>query len=210
MVDSTSEQNPAAWWEERYASGGITWSGAPNDLLVGEVAQLQPGRSLDLGCGTGGDAIWLASLGWQVTAVDLSAAALEQGRAHAADAGVGDRITWEQHDFDVSFPTGEFDLVSACYLQSPFAFSRLQTLRRAAAAVAPEGTLVIVSHEHTPSGSAGHASTYMPTAPELQRDLDLPADAWEFVRAEAVARSKTKDDGTTIEYRDNVLRAHRR
>ena len=210
MVDSTSQQNPADWWEERYSSGGITWSGKPNDLLVSEVAELSPGRALDLGCGTGGDAIWFASLGWMVTAVDIAQAAITQASEHAAEAGVADQITFEQHDFEVSFPQGEFDLVSACYLQSPMAFRRLETLRKAAAAVAPGGTLIVVSHESTPSGAAHDQATYMPTAPQLLADLELPDGAWTQIRAEGIPRSKTRPDGTAIDYRDNVLHLARR
>lgn len=205
----TPDAEPAAWWEERYTSGGITWSGNPNDLLVAEVAELAPGRALDLGCGTGGDALWLASLGWQVTAVDIAPEALRQGAAHAADAGLADAVTWEHHDFDVSFPEGEFDLVSACYLQSPFAFRRLETLCAAAGAVAPGGTLVIVSHESVPSGAAPDPQHSMPTAPELLADLALPPADWTTVGAEPVARERVRD-GETLRYRDNVLHLRRR
>lgn len=206
---STQPDDAAAWWQERYASGQMRWSGKPNDLLVNEVAALSPGRALDLGCGTGGDAIWLASLGWQVTAADIAQAALDQAAGHAADAGLLERITFARHDFEVSFPSGEFDLVSACYLQSPQPFARLKALRAAAGAVAAGGTLVIVSHEETPSGNAHHAATYMPTAPQLLEDLALTADAWETVRAEGLARQRTRPDGTEIHYRDNVLHLRR-
>lgn len=213
MSDSTTSQDAAAHWDERYASGAITWSGRVNDLLAGEVeglAQLGPGRVLDLGCGTGGDAIWFAQRGWTVTAVDISAAALEQAAQHAADAGVADAITFERHDFEVSFPAGEFDLVSAPYLQSMLPFDRLGALRSAAAAVSPGGRLVVVSHETVPSGRPAGPDNYMPTAPQLAADLGIDAgDAWEIVRAEGVDRMKVKD-GTELRYRDNVLHAVRR
>lgn len=188
----------------------MRWSGRPNDLLVGEVEALAPGRALDLGCGTGGDAIWLASLGWQVTAVDIAQAALDQAAGHAAEAGVGERITWERHDFDATFPTGEFDLVSACYLQSPLAFQRRSALQRAAEVVAPGGTLVVVSHESSPRQAAADHATYMPTAPELLADLGLPQADWETVRAEGLDRQRTMPDGRVVEYRDNVLHLRRR
>ena len=71
------------WWEDRYASGEAHWSGRPNDVLVAETADLTPGTALDVGCGTGGDAIWLAEQGWQVTAVDLSRTALDRAAAAA-------------------------------------------------------------------------------------------------------------------------------
>lgn len=212
MTESTTPHDAAAHWDERYSSGAITWSGRVNDLLAGEVealVDLAPGRVLDLGCGTGGDAIWFAQRGWTVTAVDISAAAIEQAAQHAADAGVADRITFERHDFEVSFPAGAFDVVSAPYLQSMVPFDRLGALRSAAAAVAPGGRLVVVSHETVPSGRPAGPDNYMPTAPQLAADLGLdPSDEWEVVRAEGVDRLKVKD-GTELRYRDNVLHAVR-
>ncbi len=208
--DADAQTTPASWWHDRYASGEMRWSGKPNDLLVGEAAGLPPGRALDLGCGTGGDAIWLASLGWQVTAVDIAQSALDQAAGHAADAGVGDQITWELHDFDESFPAGEFDLVSACYLQSPLAFERLAALCQAAAAVSSGGTLIVVSHESSPRQAAADHATYMPKAPELLADLGLPERDWETVRAEGLDRERTMPDGRVVEYRDNVLHLRRR
>lgn len=185
----------------------MRWSGKANDLLVGEVEALAPGTALDLGCGSGGDAIWLASIGWQVTAVDIAPSALEQAAAHAAEAGVADRIRWERHDFEVSFPTGEFDLVSACYLQSPLAFQRLAALRAAAGAVAPAGTLVIVSHETVPSGAARDPHNYMPLPAELVVDLALPETDWTIAKAESIERRRERD-GQELRYRDNVVRLH--
>lgn len=209
MADPATEPtNAADWWEDRYASGATRWSGKPNDLLVPEIQALAAGRALDLGCGTGGDAIWLAAHGWQVTAVDIAQAALTQGAAHAADAGVGERISWERHDFERSFPSGQFDLVSACYLQSPLAFQRLAALRAAAGAVAPGGTLVIVSHESTPSGGP-HPATYMPTPDQLLADLALPDGDWTTDTARSVERRRTTDDGRELHYRDNVVRIRR-
>lgn len=207
MADTTHAQDAAAHWDERYSSGAITWSGKVNDLLAAEVEAidgLEPGTVLDLGCGTGGDALWFAARGWTVTAVDISAAALEQAAGHATDAGVADRITFERHDFDVSFPEGQFDLVSAPYLQSWMPFARLAALQSAAAAVAPGGRLIIVSHETVPSGKPADPSNYMPTAPQLHADLALDPAEWTLVRAEPVDRLKVKD-GTELRYRDNVL-----
>ena len=138
-MDDVRDQTPSAeqFWEERYSGEERVWSGNPNVLLVREVADLAPGSALDLGCGEGADAIWLARRGWRVTAVDVSATALRRGAAHAADADVADGITWEQHDLSRSFPAGAFDLVSAQFLHSPVAEDgeRESILRRAAAAV---------------------------------------------------------------------------
>ena len=73
-------------WEERY-SGDRVWSGRVNVQLEAEAADLTPGRALDVGCGEGGDALWLAAHGWQVTALDFADAALDRAAEHAADAG---------------------------------------------------------------------------------------------------------------------------
>lgn len=209
MADTSTPQDPAAHWNERYASGAITWSGKVNDLLAPEVDDLAPGRVLDLGCGTGGDALWFAQRGWQVTAVDISPVAIEQAAGHAADAGVADRITFAARDLETDFPPGEFDLVSAPYLQSWLPFDRLGVLRAAAAAVAPGGRLVVVSHELVPSGQAPDPSNYMPTAAQLVVDLELAAPHWEVVRADTVPRQKTRPDGEVLRYEDGVVHARR-
>ncbi len=209
MTPTDTSQNAADFWEDRYGSGALNWSGRVNDLLAPEVEGLTPGHALDLGCGTGGDAIWLAARGWQVTAVDIAQAAIDQARGHAADAQVSDRITWQRHDFEASFPRGEFDLVSACYLQSPVPFQRIAALRSATSVVAPGGRLVVVSHESAPAGSARHHAVSMPTAPELFVDLKLADGDWELVKAESVPRSR-EVDGKAVSYRDNVLHLRRR
>lgn len=127
------------YWDDFYREGRGAWSGKPNRLLESEVSGLSPGTALDLGCGQGGDAIWLASHGWRVTGVDVSADALALAAEHAAAAGVEDAITWERHDLAISFPSGTFDLVSTHYLHSPVHIRRERILRSTIAAVAPGG-----------------------------------------------------------------------
>ena len=85
------------FWEDRYRQRGRVWSGKPNPVLVDVVGSLRPGTALDLGCGKGGDAIWLARQGWHVTAVDLSATARDRAAADAATAGVADLIDFRHH-----------------------------------------------------------------------------------------------------------------
>ena len=89
-----------AFWDGRYRSVGSVWSGRPNPHLVAEVAGLVPGTALDVGCGEGADAVWLATRGWRVTAVDISTVALERGTARAVEAGggVAQRIDWRHAD----------------------------------------------------------------------------------------------------------------
>ncbi len=101
-------------WNERYAESDRIWSGQPNGALIAELSDMQPGRVLDIGCGEGSDAIWLATCGWQVTALDVSTLAVERAKAHAHEAGVS-------VDFlsigllDANLDPGSFDLVSAQY-----------------------------------------------------------------------------------------------
>ena len=127
----TTEQLPDEHWNAFYTEHEQIWSGKPNAAFVDEVSGLTPGRALDLGCGEGADAIWLAQRGWTVTAVDISTVALGRAAEHAKAAGVGDRIDWQQHELGKSFPDGEFDLVSAQFLHSKTELPRDGILRRA-------------------------------------------------------------------------------
>lgn len=136
----------AAEWDERYAGPAPLWSGKPNGALVDEVAALRPGRALDVGCGEGGDAVWLASRGWQVTALDVSGVALERAAEHARQAGVD--VAWVHAGLlEAQLPPGGFDLVSVQYpalRRTPDAEAEQALL----AAVAPGGTLLVVHHAH--------------------------------------------------------------
>ena len=108
----------AEFWDELYGSRDQLFSGNPNGALVTEAADLPPGQALDVGCGEGGDALWLARRGWQVTAVDISRTALE--RAVAASTDVADRIAWTRADLTTTPPPGDsFDLVSVQYFPLP-------------------------------------------------------------------------------------------
>ena len=110
------------FWEEHYLGHEQVWSGRPNPVLVDVVGSLPPGKVLDLGCGEGGDAVWLAAQGWRVTAADVSATALGRAAERAEAEGVAERIDFQQHDLEFTFPEGAFDLVSAQYLHSPVEF----------------------------------------------------------------------------------------
>ena len=110
-----------SFWDERYRSTGALWSGRPNPNLVTEAAGLIPGGALDVGCGEGADAIWLAEHGWQVTAVDISGVALARAAAHAAAAAdIAQRITWLHEDLACWVPaTARYDLISVQFMQVP-------------------------------------------------------------------------------------------
>ncbi|MGX1546117.1 class I SAM-dependent methyltransferase [Streptomyces adustus] len=133
-----------AEWDNRYSDRHQLWSGQPNGALVAEVAGLAPGRVLDVGCGEGADAVWLARTGWDVTALEVSGVALARAEGHARDAGVA--VRWIHAELSRSaLPEGSFDLVSAQYpalLRTPDAAAERALL----AAVAPGGVLLLVHH----------------------------------------------------------------
>jgi 2-polyprenyl-3-methyl-5-hydroxy-6-metoxy-1,4-benzoquinol methylase len=191
-----------AEWNARYLEKDQIWSGNPNAALVREVAGLTPGRALDLGCGEGADAIWLAGQGWTVTGVDVSDVALDRARTHAAAAGVG--IEFELRDLAASPTTDTFDLVSSFFLHVPDRAQREQTLRVAADAVAPGGTLLVVGHAAAAAHAAGHHHLHMETADEIVELLRLFAPEWTVDVAADVARTATREH--TI---DTVVRARR-
>ena len=107
-------------WEERYSGEEKIWSGEPNPQLVAEVSGLTPGTALDVGCGEGGDVIWLARQGWRVTGADFSANGLARAARHAEEAGVADRTDWWQVDARTFAADGRsFDLVTTHFLHPP-------------------------------------------------------------------------------------------
>lgn len=197
------------YWEPFYRDGRAGWSGNPNALLVEETAELAPGTALDLGCGQGDDAIWLATRGWRVTAVDISATALALAADRAATAGVTEAIEWERHDLAVSFPSGSYDLVSCAFLHSPVEMPREQILRSAAAAVAPRGTLLIVGHEGLPTWRGHDHDVHLPTPQEVLDDLALADGRWEVRRSDSVTRDMTSPDGEPGTRIDSVLNVRR-
>ncbi|MEW2177905.1 class I SAM-dependent methyltransferase [Streptomyces sp. NPDC005406] len=213
-TDSTAsdaaEVSDAELWDERYRESHRIWSGNPNTALVREVEGLTPGRALDLGCGEGADAVWLARWGWQVTATDISRVALGRAAEHAAEAGVADRIDWQFHDLGASFPEGEYDLVSAQFLHSMGDLPREQILRRAAAAVAPGGVLLIVGHAGFPPWEHDHADMELPTTDEVVAALELPDGEWDVLLSAEHERVQHDPHGNPVTRTDNALKVRRR
>ncbi|MBN9106116.1 MAG: methyltransferase domain-containing protein [Propionibacteriaceae bacterium] len=201
----------ADFWEQRYASTQV-WSGRVNQTLAEVARGLVVGSALDLGCGEGGDAIWLARAGWQVTAVDISTNALERGRAAAEAARVpSGRIEWVAADLASWRPAGTYDLVSACFLQSPVSLPRTEILRRAATAVAPGGSLLIISHAEMPPWANDHHhehADFLGPAEEVAA-LGLDSRDWDVVLAEVRERDAVGPDGASARLKDSVVRARR-
>ena len=196
------------FWEDLYGEREQRWSGRVNAPLAARAADLAPGRALDLGCGEGADALWLAERGWTVTAVDISRTALDRARAEAARRGVV--VDWRQQDLAAAVPTGPYDLVSAHFLQSPVALPREQVLRGAAAELAPGGLLLVVGHAAPPPWAQHrHDPALMPSAQTVLEQLALD-EGWQVLEAADLGRTATGPDGQTGELVDSVVLARRR
>ncbi|NKY11380.1 SAM-dependent methyltransferase [Cellulomonas hominis] len=211
--DPREVRHDRAFWEERYRSADRIWSGRPNAQLVAEAGDLPPGRALDVACGEGGDALWLASRGWEVTAVDLAQAALDRVDAALEQAGpeVAARVRTVRGDIGSWDPgAGRYDLVTSHFLHLPPA-DRAPAFARMAAAVAPGGTLLVVAHH----GSDLATTIGRPDLPELFFEpaevvAALEPGDWDVPVAEARPREAVDPDGRTITIRDTVVRARRR
>ena len=208
--DGPGEGTAAQLWDERYSSRPRVWSGQPNPQLLAEAAGLRPGRALDLGCGEGADAIWLAARGWNVTAVDVSAVALERAAAHARESGQTGNIEWVRQDLAAWVPERQYELVSAQFLHSTL-MPWQAALRLAAAAVRTGGTLLVVGHhpEGLPPWGNHHSPGTFFTAEDVVRELGIDAPEWRADVVESRRRTMTGPDGGPAEIADAVLRATR-
>jgi SAM-dependent methyltransferase len=206
-----SEGEAAQYWEEQYAGKGQRWSGRVNATMADVASSLPVGDALDLGCGEGGDAVWLAEQGWKVTAVDISATAIARGVEGANARGVAEAITWVNHDL------------------STVELPRTEILRRAAGRVRPGGHLLVVSHvfesvedippwalrfhaEAGPDDADLQAHTDVLLTPEAEfAELDLDESEWESVIQETRTREATGPDRQeTATVKDGVLLVRRR
>jgi SAM-dependent methyltransferase len=171
-------------WDERYAAAEQVWSSTPNQFVAAELAGLPPGDAVDLACGEGRNAIWLAGRGWRVTAVDFSRVALDRGRRIAGDDAA---IDWVAGDaLTVALPVA--DVVLLAYLQLP-PDERRTAVRRAFGALRPGGTFLLVAHDSTnlTEGTGGPQDPQvLYTAEDVLADLD--GEPFEAVRAERVPR----------------------
>jgi SAM-dependent methyltransferase len=204
----------AGFWDERYTGSERIWSGRANQRLIEEIDHLPVGAALDIGCGEGGDAVWLAERGWTVLAVDVSAVAVDKARAYASatlPADVARRITWRQADI-LSWqpPAAAFDLVSMQFLHLPRpALADAQA--RLAVAVRSGGSLLIVNHDprDLPTGPGhAHVPELFLTTDEVVATLD--PGGWRAEVARTLPRPFTDPDGNERTIHDVIVRAVRR
>lgn len=215
--------DPAAAWDERYRTKARLWSGKPNPQLVREAGGLRPGKALELGCGEGADAIWLAQQGWSVTAVDVSAVALERAHSHelaelaresvrASNGDIASRITWQLADLTQWQPGTSYDLVTSQFLHSQELDWRIP-LRTAASAVKPGGTLLVVGHHphRLPPWSNDHHQhlDMFYTGDDVVRELKLNGPGWQIEVLTSRERPVTGPEGQEATIADVVLRATR-
>lgn len=190
-------------WDARYASTEHLWSPRPNRFLVAEVEELEPGQALDLACGEGQNAIWLATRGWQVLGVDYSGVAIAKARARASREGVAASFL-EADLLDLEPEAAAYDLVVVLYLHLPAA-QRRAVLDRARGALAPGGTLVVLGHDlsNPTEGVGGPSDESLLYTPD-----DIAAELPELTieRAERVFRDVDGADRPAI---DALVRARR-
>ncbi|MGH2806555.1 MAG: class I SAM-dependent methyltransferase [Actinomycetota bacterium] len=193
----------AGQWDERYSKDGLEWGSPPNRFLVRELAEMPPGRALDVAAGEGRNAIWLAEQGWEVTAVDYSRVAVEKGRRWAAERELV--IDWIVADVTGFTPVpGSFDLAILFYLQLPPA-EWAAVLRTTAAAVAPGGTLLTVGHDrlNLTEGTGG------PQEASVLHDVDEIVAVLDGLRIEKAERETRPVEGAERPALDTLVRARR-
>ncbi len=204
-------------WNERYSGSDLVWPTSPNRWVVAQLEGHIPGDALDLGCGEGRNAMWLAEQGWAVTAVDFAENALAKARQEAAAVlapADAERISWVQGDvLTYEMPTSAYDLVLSTYVHLPD-YERREMLRNCVRALRPGGTLLVVGHDTTnlTEGVGGpQEAAILFTGADIEGDLQdhLGSGALSLERSGRVAREVETEEGTVVAW-DALFRARRR
>lgn len=177
-------------WNERYRSEGMIYGAEPNQFVVAALAHLPPGQALDLACGQGRNAVWLAQQGHDVTAVDYSEVAIDHGRRLAEAVGVD--VDFVRADLTSWSPTGAFDLVLLSYLHLPTE-ARATVHRAAVGSLVPGGTLFLVAH-HRDNLDGGVGGPQDPAVLYEEAELAEDFSELDIERNERVLRHVVKDD----------------
>ena len=179
-------------WDRRYADTELVWSAEPNRFVAAETADLPPGRALDLACGEGRNAVWLAERGWDVTGVDFSQAGLDKAARLAEQRGV--RAHWVRADLrEYAAPPQAFDLVVVVYLQV-VAPVRRAIHEQAARAVAAGGLLLVVGHDAS-NPEHGYGGPQDPAVLFTAQEVAADVPELEIERAEQVLRPVRSPSG---------------
>jgi SAM-dependent methyltransferase len=193
-------------WDARYAGVELMWGVEPNRFVAEQLADLAPGRALDLACGEGRNAIWLAGRGWEMTAVDFSSVAVERGRELAMSVGAS--VDWRVENVVTWAPDARaYDLVLIAYLQLP-RDEREAVFAHAAAAVAPGGTFFYVAHDAR-NIADGHGGPQYPEVLCTATDVVAALDGFDVLTAGEALRPVALPDGRTVEAIDTLVRATR-
>ena len=181
-----------ARWDERYAASDLVWSAGPNETLAGEAAELRPGRALDVACGEGRNALWLAEQGWQVTAIDFSTVAIDKARRIAQRRGVD--VQWLAADVaEYPLPANSFDLAVVLFLHTD-EDERQKWLANVMQALKSGGTLLYVGHDprNIAEGVGGPQDPrYLPDAAALSEALV----GFDVLAAKVIERPVARDPG---------------
>jgi len=188
------ETDLRASWNERYAARELVWSAGPNQFVEAHLADLPPGTAIDLGSGEGRNAVWLSSLGWDVTAVDFSTAGHAKARHLASQKGVSvelveaDALTYE--------PSAQVDLVVISYLQVAREEQRT-VLEHARTWLAPGATLLVIAHDRS-NVEGGYGGPSSPEVCYTPEETIEPLSGLSIDRAEVVERIVTNDTGRHV------------
>ena len=207
-----------AHWQQANAHGSDEGT-FPNPHLARETRSLKRGTALDAGCGEGSESIWLATEGWHVTAVDISAEALSRGAERLRRFGLpSDHVEWIEADLSAWEPKKMFDLVTTQYVHP--ATSQLDFYRRISHWVSPGGTLLIIAHAQAPDPAGhGHANAHPGDRGEPPMEAIAAAAGitatlgtvdWDIVTAKETTRIVTRGGGREAALSDVVVRATRR
>ena len=204
----SASQDLKTMWDERYAASDQLWSGRVNPVLEAEAADLAPGRALDAGCGEGGDAMWLAERGWNVTAIDVSTVAVNRATVEWKRRGIrAGAAMFKQRDLsEWSPPVRGFGLVSAQYLHV-LPEVRAVIYQRLADAVEPGGLLLMVLHDRADLAAD---IAHPPEFSMLEADaLRTYADGFGSIAVETRPRETVDRAGQAAVAHDLVLLARR-
>jgi SAM-dependent methyltransferase len=209
--DSDVSRWSAEFWDDRYGSIPTLWSGHVNAVVMTETESLSPGTALDVGCGEGGDALWLAERGWRVEGVDVSQVALDRAARRSAEAGpeIEERLTWTKRDLMTwQPPKAAYDLVTVSFMHLPGG-DRTAVYDALADAVAEGGTFLVGAHSPLDIGVVPrpHDPSLYFTGEQLAAGLD--PEQWEIVTCEARPRPGKHPEGHDVTLHDTVLRARR-